>query len=865
MKRMSNALQPGEINLGLIPVDWPLTPLGDKKNPYLAGWQNKPQTVSEISKEIEADTCKAVGLLSGPVYNEPYGLVWVDIDGPTVYKTIQEISGTSVEQALPKTLTILSGKEGRERKLYKVFKKDWDKFIRNKYAWHAEGTGEKLEILWKRHQGVLMGSHPDTDGYYTKPDEDFTFVNDLPEIPVWVLAGIGAKNAKQGIPEETQSRMFGENFAINTKIGHEHEIKEAIRALWSLPSEYADDYDTWLTAGQALHFVDETLVDEWDEWSKQSEKYKEGACHEKWRSFDKGGGLTVGSLYKEAQKHGFQFSQDHKVMPVSDDSIDALSDLLTSMLNNEPIMPDSLVETFANKKSFIPSGETLEDKSKRNAPADEILDILTQMYQGNLLFSSASNKFCLYEYEVSGLWSTLTQPQMKRDLWAKLKLLKNTVLPRGFGLKLVNDMYDGLSQVLQHDYWNQDKSLILFRNGVFDISTGELGGFKKEYYINRSLPYDYDPYATCEPIINWLYFTQHGDKERVQLLRAWLRAVLTSADDIQKFLEVVGPGKSGKSSFANLCHALVGFENATVSTLERIEKNRFETAEMVDKKLILFNDVERYGGNVTMLKALTGTDLISSEHKYRQTKTDFKFDGLIVITANEQVQSTDPSSGLHRRRLTVPFDRPFTGSSKEQTTLINCGPHGTTGIFTEHLPGLVNWLLKMSEDEMREYLMETSKKVPYFQKYNTRQQVRANPLIDWLNQNCIFFPMKGTFVGDCRPAPRESRYYYANTDKKLYANYCEFCRCNGGNAMSRSRFENMLLDILNHQLNINVYKLPNIRMVFLQNILLRESEQTRNLEDYPSIVELAQNPEQYRGLYGDVRIRYNESKVEESE
>jgi hypothetical protein len=363
---MSNALQPGEINLGLIPVDWPLTPLGDKKNPYLAGWQNKPQTVSEISKEIEADTCKAVGLLSGPVYNEPYGLVWVDIDGPTVYKTIQEISGTSVEQALPKTLTILSGKEGRERKLYKVFKKDWDKFIRNKYAWHAEGTGEKLEILWKRHQGVLMGSHPDTDGYYTKPDEDFTFVNDLPEIPVWILAGIGAKNAKQGIPEETQSRMFGENFAINTKIGHEYEIKEAIRALWSLPSEYADDYDTWLTAGQSLHFVDETLVDEWDEWSKQSDKYKEGACHEKWRSFDKGGGLTVGSLYKEAQKHGFQFSQDHKVMPVSDDSIDALSDLLTSMLNNEPIMPDTLVETFANKKSFIPSGETLEDKSKRN-------------------------------------------------------------------------------------------------------------------------------------------------------------------------------------------------------------------------------------------------------------------------------------------------------------------------------------------------------------------------------------------------------------------------------------------------------------------------------------------------------------------
>ena len=51
MNLMSNqnfsALKPGEINLSLIPVDWPLTPLGENKNPYKAGWQNKPFTVKE--------------------------------------------------------------------------------------------------------------------------------------------------------------------------------------------------------------------------------------------------------------------------------------------------------------------------------------------------------------------------------------------------------------------------------------------------------------------------------------------------------------------------------------------------------------------------------------------------------------------------------------------------------------------------------------------------------------------------------------------------------------------------------------------------------------------------------------------------
>ena len=172
----STSLSPGAINLDLIPVDWPLTPLGDKKNPYVTGWQNNPKDHEDIRKELESGECKAIGVLSGPVYNEPYGLVWIDVDGPSVYKLIEELSQLSIDQALPKTLTICSGREGRERKLYKVGKDDWKHFIRNKYAWQAEGDGEKLEVLWKRHQGVLMGAHPDTPGYYTKENEDFSFV-----------------------------------------------------------------------------------------------------------------------------------------------------------------------------------------------------------------------------------------------------------------------------------------------------------------------------------------------------------------------------------------------------------------------------------------------------------------------------------------------------------------------------------------------------------------------------------------------------------------------------------------------------------------------------------------------------------------
>ena len=132
------SLRPGEIRLDYLPIDWPLTPLGANKDPYVPGWQNKPFSIKEIEEETLTGDCKAVGVLGGPVYNHPYGLVWVDVDGPSVYRLIEEISGVSFTEALPDTLTILSGKEGREKKLYRVDREKHKHFARNKYTWHAE-------------------------------------------------------------------------------------------------------------------------------------------------------------------------------------------------------------------------------------------------------------------------------------------------------------------------------------------------------------------------------------------------------------------------------------------------------------------------------------------------------------------------------------------------------------------------------------------------------------------------------------------------------------------------------------------------------------------------------------------------------
>jgi phage/plasmid-associated DNA primase len=861
------SLKPGEIRLDYIPLDWPLTPLSANKDPYVVGWQGKPYSVRDIEEEILTGRCKAIGLLGGPVYNNPYGLVWVDVDGPTVYQLIEEISGTTFDNALPNTLTIRSGKEGRERKLYKLDKEKHKHFVRNKYTWHAEGNKEKLEILWSKHQGVLMGLHPETDGYFTAEGQGFEWVQELPEFPEWLLSCIINKNVKQGIPAKETTRVVGQGFAINSVIGLERDIKLAREAMWGMPPEAADDYDIWIVVGQSLHSLDESLLDDWDEWSKQSEKYRDGECHRRWLSFSKGGGRSIGSLIHTAKENGWQPSEDYKAMNVDDDTLEHVSQMLTEIENDIKTtfvssLAKPLIAPTEGKRTRTRTKKEGEEKEQkpRNPPSSEIADLLLGNYAGNLLYSQQHGQFFMYQKEAPGLWSPMTKVEVLGDIRMRLQSMGD-FLPKGFTSNLMNDIFIQLQATLVFNDWYDGSNYLLFTNGVLEVDTRTLLPFSRDKYITQQMPYDYDQAATCEPIIKWLKHTQHGSWERAQVLRAWLRATLLGCYDIQKFIEIVGPGKSGKSTYANLAVALVGKQNTYSTDFENLEKNRFEAASYMGKKLLLFQDADRWGGSVSKLKAITGNDWIRSERKYQSEGQDpFQYHGMVMITANEAIQSTDYTSGLARRRLTVPFDRPFEGGQAEQKELIKFDPKGRPqGVFAPLLPGLVNWLLDMSTEEMRSYLMETSKRVNFFQKYEKMQSLRSNPLLDWMEHKLVFDPGASTPVGFCKSIAGGSNFY-VNWNQWLYASYAEFCRsCNVG-IMSRGRFEPLFLDICKHQLKLNVFAKKNSKGMRIFNVVVRDSNP--KYDPYPSIVEVSADKEKYSEFYGMVLDEPTNEKME---
>ena len=84
-------------------------------------------------------------------------------------------------------------------------------------------------------------------------------------------------------------------------------MNDAIKALLSsLQPHRADNYDTWIKVGMALHSAGASCAD-WDNWSKQSSKNESGVCERKWKSFTNFSGtpVTIATLAQFAKEDGY--------------------------------------------------------------------------------------------------------------------------------------------------------------------------------------------------------------------------------------------------------------------------------------------------------------------------------------------------------------------------------------------------------------------------------------------------------------------------------------------------------------------------------------------------------------------------------
>lgn|GEM_PF-2571089 len=192
-----------------------------------------------------------------------------------------------------------------------------------------------------------------------------------------------------------------------------------------------------------------------------------------------------------------------------------------------------------------------------------------------------------------------------------------------------------------------------------------------------------------------------------------------------------------------------------------------------------------------MLKAITGGDSVRHERKNQQQDGAFVFGGVVVIASNEPIQSTDYSSGLARRRLPVSFLKKVTDDDKEKWRCAG----GIENAMRAELPGLLNWVLSMPDDEFSKITNGINTDLS---KAERRHLVETNKLANWIDDNLIPDTNSVLYIG---AVPNDSDDYKTierDCATKLYPNNFKWCAENGYQAIAPNKFKNNVVDIAEH-------------------------------------------------------------------
>ena len=69
------------------------------------------------------------------------------------------------------------------------------------------------------------------------------------------------------------------------------------------------------------------------------------------------------------------------------------------------------------------------------------------------------------------------------------------------------------------------------------------------------------------------------------------------------------------------------------------------------------------------------------------------------------------------------------------------------GLWKSYLPGLVNWVLEMDTNKMREYLLDTYEKVDHLRTVRNSILLTSNNLVEWLQSEVVHSPESIAAVG----------------------------------------------------------------------------------------------------------------------
>ncbi|EAM4479775.1 DNA primase [Salmonella enterica] len=379
-----------------------------------------------------------------------------------------------------------------------------------------------------------------------------------------------------------------------------------------------------------------------------------------------------------------------------------------------------------------------------------------------------ANGQLLSRYE-AGIWKIIPPSDFARDVAGLFQRLRAP-----FSSGKIASVVETLKLIIPQ----QDapaRRLIGFRNGVLDTATGTFSPHHKSHWLRTLCDVDFTPPVEGEMLEThapnfwrWLDRAAGKNPQKRDVILAALFMVLANRYDWQLFLEVTGPGGSGKSILAEIATMLAGEDNATSATIETLESPR-ERAALIGFSLIRLPDQEKWSGDGAGLKAITGGDAVSVDPKYKDAYSTH-IPAVILAVNNNPMRFTDRSGGVSRRRVILHFPEQIAPEERD--------PQLKNKIARE-LAVIVRQLMQKFSDPMVARTLLQSQ-----QNSDEALSIKrdADPTFDFCGYLEALPEPDGMYMGNANIIPRQPRLY-------LYHAYLIYMEAHGyKNTLSLTMF-----------------------------------------------------------------------------
>ncbi|MBN7122629.1 DNA primase [Erwinia billingiae] len=406
--------------------------------------------------------------------------------------------------------------------------------------------------------------------------------------------------------------------------------------------------------------------------------------------------------------------------------------------------------------------------------ASEKAERVAEHYRSALAVDASGEILSRYR---SGAWKVISGRQFERDV---AKLFQRLRAP--FSAGKISGVVDTLKLMLPQQ-GDPARRLIGFRNGVLDTRTATFSPHRKDYWLRTVSDVDFTPPVTGETLEShaphfwqWLDRAAGRSAEKRDIILAALFMVLANRFDWQLFLEVTGPGGSGKSIMAEIATMLAGTDNTTSATIETLESSR-ERAAVIGYSLIILPDQEKWSGDGAGIKAITGGDAVSVDPKYRDAYSTH-IPAVILAVNNNPMRFTDRSGGVSRRRVILHF--PEIVAASERDPQLKEKIRGELAVIVRQL------MQQFSQPQEARALLQSQQ--------NSGEAMRikrdADPMVDFCGYLFTAPEPTALYMGNASIRPAQPRRY-------LYHAYLCYMEANGyKNPLSMKMFGLALEGIL---------------------------------------------------------------------